>query len=118
MACGLAGLALVGGILPMLAAAAAVGVGNSLIMPSLSSLASRAADADWQGRALGVLQSAGSLARFLGPFTCGLLLAVEAGNSGKIPYGALPLATAAGILVVSVGIAWCLRRSYRTESTA
>jgi len=118
MACGLAGLALAGGILPMLAAAAAVGVGNSLIMPSLSSLASRAADADWQGRALGVLQSAGSLARFLGPFTCGLLLAMEAGSSGQIPYGALPLATAAGILIVSVGIAWCLRRAYRTESTA
>ena len=34
--------------------AAAVGIGNSLLMPTLSALASRSAEASWQGRALGL----------------------------------------------------------------
>lgn len=118
MAMGLGGLALADSIFVMLMAAAAVGIGNSLLMPSVSSLASRAAEADWQGRALGVLQSAGSFARFLGPMACGALLAWEASGTGRGAYGAVPLSTAAAVLLLSVGIAVMLRRSYKRESTA
>lgn len=50
-----------------------VSVGSSLVMPSLSSLASRYVPDDRQGFALGVFRSFGSLARVLGPLAGGLL---------------------------------------------
>jgi MFS family permease len=46
-------------------------------MPTLAALASRSAEAGWQGRALGVMQSSGSLARWLGPMMAGLLLSAQ-----------------------------------------
>ena len=98
MMAGLGGLGLASSIPWMLVFAAAVGLGNSLLMPSLSSMASRAADPAWQGRALGILQSAGSLARFLGPLTAGILLATE--TDGPL-YGSRPLIFAAGVLATS-----------------
>ncbi len=48
-------------------------VGFALTNPSLSSLASRNADADKQGATLGLYQSAGSLARVIGPLVAGIL---------------------------------------------
>lgn len=85
----------------MLGGTVLVGAGNSLLMPSLSSLASRSAHPDWQGQALGILQSAGSLARFAGPVLAGFLLAVPL----AWPYGALPLAISGVVLLFSlVGI--------------
>ncbi len=52
---------------------ALVAVGSSLVMPSLSSLASRYVPDDRQGFALGVFRSFGSLARVVGPIAGGLL---------------------------------------------
>lgn len=100
MAVGLGGLAWSGNFAGMLCWAALVGVGNSLLMPTLSSLASRSATAEWQGRALGVMQSSGSLARWVGPMLAGVLLGVpwSGGTSG---YAVLPLAVSAGILVLA-----------------
>jgi DHA1 family tetracycline resistance protein-like MFS transporter len=49
-------------------------VGNSLIVPSISSLASKSASAREQGIALGASQSAASLARAVGPVIGGWLL--------------------------------------------
>jgi DHA1 family tetracycline resistance protein-like MFS transporter len=49
-------------------------VGNSLIVPSISSLASKSANAGEQGIALGASQSAASLARAVGPVIGGWLL--------------------------------------------
>lgn len=57
-------------------------VGSSLINPSLSSLISKAANAQEQGSTLGVSQGLGSLARALGPF-CGLMTFAVA---PQIPY--------------------------------
>ena len=53
MCAGLCALALSSGVGWMIAATAAVGIGNSLLMPTLSALASRSAESSWQGRALG-----------------------------------------------------------------
>ena len=50
-----------------------VAVGSSLVMPSLSTLASRYVPDDRQGFALGVFRSFGSLARVAGPIAGGLL---------------------------------------------
>jgi predicted MFS family arabinose efflux permease len=46
---------------------AGISLGNSFITPTLNGLASRSTDAHCQGRLLGLMQSAGSLGRFLGP---------------------------------------------------
>jgi len=67
-------------------------------MPSRTSLASRSASADWQGRTLGVVQSAGSLGRVIGPIAAGALL----GAQGSLPYGALPIASAAVIVLAAL----------------
>jgi hypothetical protein len=57
----------------LLLACAGIATGNSLLSPTLSGIASRNVDAEWQGRALGILQSAGSLARWIGPVLGGWL---------------------------------------------
>jgi multidrug resistance protein len=46
---------------------AGISVGNSFVTPTLNGLASRSSDAHTQGRVLGLLASAGSLGRFVGP---------------------------------------------------
>lgn len=100
MAAGLVGLAVSAGVGAMLAATALIGIGNSLLMPTLSALASRSMEAAWQGRALGVLQSGGSLARWLGPLIAGLLLSVPLAGAS---YAFLPLIVSAGFLVMAAG---------------
>lgn len=96
----------------MLLAAAAVGVGNSLLTPTVSALASQAAEAEWQGRALGLLQSAGSLARVIGPLLAGGLLAANPvlGGAG---YATLPLVIAAVVLGLSFVVIHLLGRALR-----
>ena len=44
-----------------------ISLGNSFVSPTLTGLASRSTDAHCQGRLLGLMQSASSLGRFLGP---------------------------------------------------
>jgi DHA1 family tetracycline resistance protein-like MFS transporter len=55
-------------------ACTAIGIGNSLLTPTLNALASKAVDAASQGSVLGVMASVGSLARILGPPFGGWLL--------------------------------------------
>lgn len=62
------------GLLGLLAGAGCFAIGNSISSPSLTSLASKNAHEAEQGRALGVLQSAASLARAIAPTLTGLLL--------------------------------------------
>jgi MFS family permease len=77
--------------------------GNSLINPVLPSIASQAADAEWQGRALGVLQSAASLARWIGPVLGGWLLTFDesgpAGDFARTPLWAGSAVLAAAFLL-------------------
>ncbi len=100
MALGLLWLAVSATVGAMCAATAMVGIGNSLLMPTLSSLASRSADADWQGRALGVMQSGGSLARWFGPMIAGALLSVQLAGGH---YAFLPIVVSAGFLALAAG---------------
>lgn len=58
---------------PLLIGAAVLGFATGLSSPSINSLISRSAPPDMQGGISGVIQSAGALARILGPF-CGSLL--------------------------------------------
>lgn len=97
MSGGLAALACSRDIPWLLISSALIGIGNSLLMPTLSAIASRSADAEWQGRALGVLQSSGSLARWLGPLLAGGLLSWQL-SADHGSYAFAPLIAAAGVL--------------------
>ena len=63
-----------GGLYGLLVGIAFFSIGNSLSSPALTSLASKVADEDEQGKALGVLQSAASFARAIGPVIGGVLI--------------------------------------------
>ena len=54
-----------------------ISIGNSLTSPTLTAIASRAVEADWQGRSLGVFQALGSLARWIGPLLGGWMLSFD-----------------------------------------
>jgi MFS family permease len=70
-----------GGLIALLIGTALFSFGNSIASPSLNSLASKMARDDEQGKVLGIMQSAASLARVVGPFICGILLN---NNMGKV----------------------------------
>lgn len=101
MCAGLAGLAFCSSFGMMLFTSALVGIGNSLIMPTISALCSKAADPEWQGRALGVMQSGGSLARAIGPVTAGILLGIGVGPGH---YAFLPLMVASVFLAMAAAV--------------
>ncbi len=63
-----------GGLIGLLVGVAFFSIGNALSSPALTSLASKLSDEDDQGKALGTMQSAASLARAVGPVIGGLLL--------------------------------------------
>jgi MFS transporter, DHA1 family, tetracycline resistance protein len=64
-----------------------LGVGLGLVNPLLSTLASEYAGAERQGLVLGFAQSAGGLARTVGPIACGALYA-HVGSAAAFVGGA------------------------------
>jgi predicted MFS family arabinose efflux permease len=75
-----------------------ISLGNSFVTPTLNGLASRSTDAHCQGRLLGLMQSAGSLGRFLGP-VIGFKL-VEHDAAGQ--YGRTSFLASAAILTFAL----------------
>ncbi len=63
-----------GGLAGVLSVVALLAIGNSMASPSITSLASKVAKENEQGKSLGVLQSGASLARAIGPAIGGVLL--------------------------------------------
>ncbi|MFM8764785.1 MAG: MFS transporter, partial [Spartobacteria bacterium] len=94
------------GIPALLLACAGIATGNSLLSPTLSGIASRNVDAEWQGRALGILQSAGSLARWIGPVLGGWLLTFDL-EKNIAAYAQTPFWAASGLLLLTFLL--CLR---------
>lgn len=80
------------------AGAALTSVGSGLVNPTISALVSRATPADRQGQVLGVSQSAGALARVLGPAVGGALF----GHLGA----ASPYLVAAALVGLAALLAW------------
>lgn len=101
LALGLVLLPLSASLSTLLVFTAIVGIGNSLITPTLNGLASQSADRQWQGRVIGLMQSAGSLARWVGPFLGGWLLSRDVGHSDQF-YGRTPFWAAAAIMMVAL----------------
>ncbi|MFM8364675.1 MAG: MFS transporter [Verrucomicrobiota bacterium] len=107
---GLFAAPLVTGLGGLLLACAAIAAGNSLVNPVLPSLASQAADAEWQGRALGVLQSAASLARWIGPVLGGWLLSFD--EAGPVAdFARTPLWAGAAVLAAAFVLSLWLPRT-------
>lgn len=80
-----------------------VALGNSLIQPTLNTLASRATGAQFQGSVLGLMASAGSLGRTVGPLAAGWLLTLDLGR-GPLAYGQTAFWVAAALMFVSCGL--------------
>ena len=93
-AAGLAMLAVVHSWLVLVPALLALVVGQGLAQPSLTSVVSGRARAGGRGRALGIQQSAGGLARVVGPVAGGLAFE-HAGVASPFVAGALVMALCA-----------------------
>ena len=72
-----------GALLPV---CAGIALGNGFVTPTLNGLASRVADRRAQGRTLGLMQSAGSLGRVIGPLLATALLAFDPGHYARVPF--------------------------------
>jgi DHA1 family tetracycline resistance protein-like MFS transporter len=103
-----------GGWIGLLVGTAVFSFGNSIASPGLTSLASKTADEHDQGKALGIMQSAASLARAIGPIIGGLLLnnAINAIDDFTLYR---TFWTAAGIMFVAFLVAIYFARTYRDK---
>lgn len=95
--------------LPMImVASTAMAIGNSLVTPLLSGLASRSTDVRSQGVVLGVMQSVASLGRMVGPSVGGFLLHYDEMTRNAL-YGVTPFWFAAALMLIGVLISLRLR---------
>jgi MFS family permease len=92
----------------LLITSAGIAVGNSFVTPVLNGLASKYVNAAWQGRVLGALQSAASLARIIGPALGGWLLMQDA-HQHNTRYGITPFWVSGAIMIIAFFIALTLR---------
>jgi multidrug resistance protein len=96
--------------LPMLlAVCGAIAIANGLVNPTLNGLASQMIDRSWQGRAMGLMQSAGSVGRLVGPLLGGWLLMFDL-HSPIAQYARTPLFASAAILLIAFLLALTFRR--------
>lgn len=93
----------------LLVVCAGLSFGSGLASPPLSGLASQMIDRSWQGRALGVMQSAGSTGRLLGPLLGGWLLTLDL-KKPLAEYGRTPFLVAALLCLVGALLAFCLKK--------
>ncbi|HEY1583252.1 MAG TPA: MFS transporter [Chthoniobacterales bacterium] len=112
LAASLAFLPLVGTIAALLLVCATIAIANGLVNPTLNGLASQMIDRSWQGRALGLMQSAGSFGRLIGPLLGGWLLMFDLGRPIH-DYARTPFFISAALLLV----AFALALSFRKPST-
>ena len=88
----------------LLIATAGIGIGHSFVAAPLNGLASKKVSDTSQGRVLGMMQSAASLARIVGPVLGGWLLGYDAGAL-SIHFGRSPYWTSGAVMLVAVVIA-------------
>ena len=105
-----------GGLTALLIGIAFFSIGNSLSSPALTSLASKEAGEESQGKTLGILQSAASLARAIGPALSAFLL-YSATAPGNLSNETLfrTFWTAAAIMIVTVLISLYFAKTERAE---
>ena len=108
-AASLALLPVSGNLTLLLVACAGLSFGSGFASPPLSGLASQMIDRSWQGRALGVMQSAGSTGRLLGPLLGGWLLMLDL-RKPVSEYGRTPFLVGALLCLVGAVLAFCLKK--------
>ncbi len=93
----------------LFAITAGMAAGHGLIAAPLNGLASKSVGTGSQGRVIGLMQSAASVARIIGPVLGGWLLNVDAGHAG-IPFGRTPYWTAGVIMLIACVLSTGLSR--------
>jgi DHA1 family tetracycline resistance protein-like MFS transporter len=88
----------------LLAATGLIGVGHGLVAAPLNGLASRRSSAAAQGRVLGLMQSAASMARIVGPVLGGWLLTMDAARPA-LTFGQSAYWTASGLVAIALVLA-------------
>lgn len=87
---------------------AGLALGTSFSSPTLNGLASRMIDRSWQGRALGLIQAAGSFGRLVGPLLGGWLLMFDLAKPLGF-YGRTPFWGGAAICGIALVLAFGVR---------
>lgn len=100
----------------LLIVSAGLSAGSGFASPPLSGLASQMVEASWQGRALGVMQSAGSVARLLGPLLGGWLLTFDM-RKPISQYGYSPFLAGAFLCLIGAVFAFCFKKPAEDRST-
>ena len=98
----------------LLVACAGLSFGSGLASAPFSGLASQMIDRSWQGRALGVMQSAGSAGRLIGPLLGGWLLMLDL-KKPLSEYGRTPFLVAAFLCLIGALFAFCLKGQRPTD---
>lgn len=106
-----------GGLTALLVGIAFFSIGNSLSSPALTSLASKESHEEEHGKTLGIMQSAASLARAIGPALSALLL-YSALAPAKIDDASLyrTFWTAAAIMLFALGLALYFANTKKEET--
>lgn len=94
-------------VMVLLVATAGMAVGHGLVASTLNGLASQCVGAPFQGRVLGLMQSASSFARIVGPVLGGWLMNHDlihlSGHLGRTPYWA-----GSAVMLIAFALAICL----------
>ena len=93
----------------LLLVSAGLSAGSGIASPPLSGLASQMIERSWQGRALGVMQSAGSTARLIGPLIGGWLLMFDL-QKPVAEYGRTPFLVGAFLCLIGALFAFCIKK--------
>jgi multidrug resistance protein len=100
----------------LLLVCAGLSCGSGFASPPLSGLASQMIERSWQGRALGVMQSAGSTGRLLGPLLGGWLLMFDL-RKPVAEYGRTPFLIGAFLCFIGALLAFCIKKPPQDRST-
>jgi DHA1 family tetracycline resistance protein-like MFS transporter len=99
----------------LLLVCAGLSMGSGCASPPLSGLASQLIERSWQGRALGVMQSAGSTARLLGPLLGGWLLMFDV-RKPVAQYARTPFLVGSMLCFVGAVLAFCVKKPAQDRS--
>ena len=93
----------------LLVVSAGLSAGSGIASPPLTGLASQMIERTWQGRALGVMQSAGSTGRLIGPLIGGWLLMFDL-QKPVAEYGRTPFLVGAALCFIGALFAFCIKK--------
>jgi Na+/melibiose symporter-like transporter len=106
-----------GSVGALMGVCAGIALGNGFTTPMLNGLISRCTSARAQGRVLGLMQSAGSFGRFVGPVVAFWLLPLDLGRA-DVPYARTAFWVGAALLILAMVLVAGVRPDTVTEDSA